>query len=143
MIGSKIVIDGSKKVIGLFANRWHALVMPDETIKGKQLENLEKAVDIAEKLKKSQQETIDWKKKAYIEMGVTKTKIREELLPEIEKSTDPLSVIKKLIEKGAVQAVEELPSDETTPSELPDPDGDSERDESDDDDLELAGDEVE
>lgn len=143
MIGSKIVIDGSKKVIGLFAKRWHALVMPDETIKGKQLENLEKAVDIAEKLKKSQQETIDWKKKAYIEMGVTKTKIREELLPEIEKSTDPLSVIKKLIEKGAVQAVEELPSDETTPSELPDPDGDSERDESDDDDLELAGDEVE
>lgn len=121
MIGSKIVIDGSKMVFGWFAKRWHALVLPDETIEAKQLEILEKKVDIAEKLKKSQQETTDWKMKAYHEMGVTKTKVREELLPEIENSTDPLSVITHLIKKGAVQGIAELPSNETTPPELPEP----------------------
>lgn len=121
MIGSKIVIEGSKKVFAWFAKKWHAIVLPDETIEAKQLENLEKKVDIAEKLKKSQQETIDWKMKAYREMGITKTKVREELLPEIEKSTDPLSVIMQLKKKGAVQGIAELPSDETTPPELPEP----------------------
>lgn len=94
--------------MGWLVERWEAIVAPKEVKAKKQIEVVDKAIDVGLKVKKGQQEEIEWLLEMYRELGLTEEEIREKLLPDIESKKDPLSVVRELAREGAVRMISEV-----------------------------------
>jgi hypothetical protein len=119
MMEGEVILDGAKVVLRWLSKSWNAIVAPDEARRKALLDNVEKAVGIANSLKGSGQRSIEWKMDLYRELGLSEEKIREVILPEIETNTDPLSVIRRLAAEGAIRRVSEESEEGKTPPALP------------------------
>lgn len=119
-MNGKIILEGSKRVLGWLAKRWEVIIAPDDVKTKRQLDNIDKAVDVAVKTTKAQQDTVKWKIECYQELGLSKKAIREKLMPDIEKEIDPYSVLEKLAKEGAILRFSELPVSGDSAGELPD-----------------------
>ncbi|MHC4283572.1 MAG: hypothetical protein ACYSWZ_11460 [Planctomycetota bacterium] len=117
-MNGKIILEGSKRVLGWLAKRWDVIIAPDDLKTKRRIDNVDKAVDVAVKATKAKHDMIDWKIKCYRELGLSKEEIREKLMTDIEKETDPLSVIVKLAKEGAVRRIWEIHASGYSASEL-------------------------
>ena len=106
----QIIVKVGKTAAQWIAKNWKAITFHRETSAGIQIRNLDKLAGVAENVQKSQQQKIDWKLKTYQKLGLKPEEIREKLMAEIEQSTDPLSILHLLAEKGVILDIQhELP----------------------------------
>ena len=122
-MNGKIIFEGSRWIFNWLAARWELLLWPREVKTKRQLDNVDKVVDVAVKAAKAQQDMVKWKIECYRELGLSNEEIKEKLMPDIEKETDPLSVIAKLAKDGVILRISELPKRDDSAGELPELEG--------------------
>lgn len=105
-----LILKCGKGVVAWITRRWEAIVSPEEAKTGKKIKNLKELVDVADSVKKSNQQTIEWKKQQYSDLGLTKKEVRDRLLPQIDKDEDNLSVMQRLAKDREVYDIPEEPN---------------------------------
>ena len=74
-MNGKIILEGSKRVLGWLTDKWDAIIATKQVKKKQQLDNIGKAVDVAVKITKAKRDMIDWKKQSYQELGLNRSAI--------------------------------------------------------------------
>ena len=117
------ILKVSKRVWEWLAKRWDTIVAPNEIKIEKRVDAFGKLVQMADNVSRSTQNDIKWKTSLYQDIGLTNKEIKERILNDIEKGTDPLSILKSLADRKSIIDVKDDSDDKENPPLLEDING--------------------